>query len=137
MSLLSNFYLAAAKLSIICEKSLRKNKKVTDMLLYYCLSYYTVPKSKVIPRSGAGWALGGPPHRRRKKYQRRGLFFALGKDALSVLTHRAHGLTEVAVVVAAPVRKPRAEVQVVRVARAALVERRRPVVAVRTREVEV
>ena len=51
------------------------------------------------------------------------------------LTHGAHRVTVVAVVVV-PVRIPGVEVQVVRVVRVALVERRRPVVAVRARVVE-
>lgn len=54
--------------------------------------------------------------------------FEFDKDALSVLTHGADGSTVVAVA-AAPVRAARAEVEEVRVAREALVERGRPVVA--------
>ena len=52
-----------------------------------------------------------------------------------MLAHGAHRVTVVAVVVV-PVRIPGVEVQVVRVVRVALVERGRPVVAVRARVVE-
>ena len=53
-----------------------------------------------------------------------------------MLTHGAHRVAVVAVVVV-PVRIPGVEVQVVRVVRVALVERRRPIVTVRARVVEV
>lgn len=59
--------------------------------------------------------------------------FALGKDALSVLTHRANALTAAAVVVV-PVREAGIEVQFVGVVLA--VRRRRPIVAVRTNAAE-
>ncbi len=53
-----------------------------------------------------------------------------------LLTHRAHRSTGVAVV-AVQVHIPRIEVQAVRVARGALVERRRPVETARTHEDEI
>ena len=53
-----------------------------------------------------------------------------------MLSHGADAVTVVAVVVV-PVRVARIEVEVVRVVRVALVERGRPVVAVRARVVEV
>lgn len=53
-----------------------------------------------------------------------------------MLTHRTQRKTVVAVVVV-PIRIPSVEVQVVRVVRVAFVKRRRPVVAVRPRVVEI
>lgn len=99
--------------------------------------YYSSAEKKSILRSGSGWPLVGaaPPPRIDFFSACETRLVALRKDALSVLTHGAHGQT-VEAVVAAPARIPGIEAQGVREARVALVERRRPEVAPVARVVE-
>ena len=67
-----------------------------------------------MPHDGADWALWGPappPGMKMDKGERR--VFELGKDALPVLTHGAHGLLEEAAAAPAPAPVFRTEAQFV------------------------
>lgn len=90
-------------------------------------------------RSGAGWPLGGgAPPPRTKSFSACGTScFHVWERMHTVLTHGAHGMTDVAGVRCTSSRVARIEEQAEGAARAALVERRRPIEAGGANVVEV